>query len=811
MHHFVSFVIFSNDYWRTPCKKIEIITPLNGYKLYFTPIALIMSIRATLTQLVPFWSVEILRFCNLGNEYSMLFNLMINNILSFVVDKNIDEKFLILLGIITFLLYLLHKFDIVSLNFLKYDKSSFTITATITNDYVDMNETFKELNKHLIETYTITHLKLYNENVKIINSVQNLLLKHDLYLTVYYNETPSIRTNDKENNNSQQTKTVSYVISSYYIDLNNYVSSLKTERKSVILCGVENKTRLQINYPEILHAITHDLINNHGINNYTLMKHTENTIIESNDNKKDNTNSNKDKDNEVKDINKKEWYPTISSIDNLQIIDNLYISVRRNGLGNVYYELEEMNNDGKNSLIDTYLLNVMKTNKSHHKHETFKYSVDVLYLLSRATWYGNNETYTKTAKALHHYLIKKYLINDYISFDDDINVNLWNNNQRGNAVKEPFKIINNITHKNFNGEIKITIFCQCLNDKIEGKNLNKYFYKLESDVINVVELVRIADDEYSKHLEDKNINTIYHFTYIGQQKKQDGDISYSFSKKILSVDKDKERLNQTFDTIFNEHKDTLIADLNKLKDLTYYERTGMKRKKSYLFYGKPGTCKTNSVVAMALYDKRHIIEIPFSIIKSNEEMNYLMNVREIDSVKLTNDRIIYAFEEIDIGMKKFTRKEEDEPLESNANNNSNDEKKDAIIEKIAKNIGIKSTEQSSENVKLSLDTILSSFDGIGNYNGLVIVATANDEKALDASLTRDLRLTMVYHRESRQIDVIKIIENFFDAKITENLLPSIPDRQIIPAKLIALCDRNANSDVNDFVTNVLPELFAKTE
>lgn len=57
----------------------------------------------------------------------------------------------------------------------------------------------------------------------------------------------------------------------------------------------------------------------------------------------------------------------------------------------------------------------------------------------------------------------------------------------------------------------------------------------------------------------------------------------------------------------NEHTQMFINDINKLKDIEYYKEHGLKRKKGYLFHGEPGCGKTSTVVAIALYDERHIV------------------------------------------------------------------------------------------------------------------------------------------------------------------------------------------------------------
>ena len=50
-----------------------------------------------------------------------------------------------------------------------------------------------------------------------------------------------------------------------------------------------------------------------------------------------------------------------------------------------------------------------------------------------------------------------------------------------------------------------------------------------------------------------------------------------------------------------------MNDIKRLRDIEYYQKNGIKRKKGYLFYGHPGCGKTLSVIAMALEDNRHIL------------------------------------------------------------------------------------------------------------------------------------------------------------------------------------------------------------
>ena len=108
----------------------------------------------------------------------------------------------------------------------------------------------------------------------------------------------------------------------------------------------------------------------------------------------------------------------------------------------------------------------------------------------------------------------------------------------------------------------------------------------------------------------------------------------------------------------------------------------------------------------------------------------------------------------------------------------------------------------SSNLKsndLNIGKILSKFDGICNYDGLIIVATTNYKEKLDPALYRELRLTPIYFTYLRQSDAIEIIEKFYQVKLNQEQIDLIPDRKITPAKLVFLCEKHDDSDVSDLL------------
>ena len=93
-------------------------------------------------------------------------------------------------------------------------------------------------------------------------------------------------------------------------------------------------------------------------------------------------------------------------------------------------------------------------------------------------------------------------------------------------------------------------------------------------------------------------------------------------------------------------------------------------------------------------------------------------------------------------------KNADKKSDKNANTDDNDNN-DVVNQsdennKFIRNLIYEENEISDLNKdKLSLDTLLSRFDGIGNYAGLIIIGTTNNKNNIDPALYRDGRLSLV--------------------------------------------------------------------
>lgn len=283
----------------------------------------------------------------------------------------------------------------------------------------------------------------------------------------------------------------------------------------------------------------------------------------------------------------------------------------------------------------------------------------------------------------------------------------------------------------------------------------------------VAECVRVYNNYSAKMNKDK----LYHFIYKGKT----GSESLRFSSAVISdLASDTNRSFETFDHVFNEHKSSLVDDMDLLADTEYYRANGLKRKKGYLFYGDPGCGKTYSVMAMANHGKRHIIEVPMARVKTNEELEDIINSTTINGISFEKSQVIILFDEIDCGTNSLKKRDgvgevTKEPVEDPTK--GSEETALGALEKILSSRG------SEEKDKLSLGTVLSRLDGIGSYNGILFIATTNCINSLDPALYRHGRLDPYYFTFSRREDIKGMIEWAFKVELTEKQIAVLPDRE----------------------------------
>ena len=295
----------------------------------------------------------------------------------------------------------------------------------------------------------------------------------------------------------------------------------------------------------------------------------------------------------------------------------------------------------------------------------------------------------------------------------------------------------------------------------------EYHFIVGSNVVSIKKIEEFLSkclDEYEKSILDSTRNKLYHFIYQGYDTDRE---KTDYSVQILSDKNTETNTNfETFDTMVGENKKILINDLDRLHDLEYYKEKGLRRKKGYLFYGPPGCGKTSHVMAMANHDQRHILEIPLSRVKTAQQFENILNLKEINGIPICKDHLIYLFDEIDISLQSMEEKK-------------NIHTKDKALNKFIADVDV-----------INLDTLLSRLDGIGSYQGMVIVATTNRKNNLPPALCRHGRLTPMLFDLLEKEKIEEMIESYYSVKLTKSQKALIKGKKA-PSELHYMFETNS--------------------
>jgi SpoVK/Ycf46/Vps4 family AAA+-type ATPase len=277
----------------------------------------------------------------------------------------------------------------------------------------------------------------------------------------------------------------------------------------------------------------------------------------------------------------------------------------------------------------------------------------------------------------------------------------------------------------------------------------------------------------------------------------------TFSSKILT--NENTFCYETFDNLFNEHVEMFKNDIDRLKNIDYYKDTGMRRKKGYLFYGPPGCGKNMTVTAMALYDKRSILDISYHLIKENSELDDMLNLKFINDIPVENSRLILYADEIHVALEKYDNLSCDKPNQNDISELLNDIKSIMVNKDNNINKSIILNNSDKDNIdKLNIGSLLSLLDGNFNYDGLIFIGMTNYIEKINSVLCRSLRMTPIKFDYLRKIDIINLMEKTYSTELSQNDINKIPDKRFIsPADLRLLCEMNEKVNISIVIDKLL--------
>jgi hypothetical protein len=731
---------------------------------------------SVLTNLLPFWSTNIGAFFKLGNEYNMGITMVITQLVRYAEIYLDDQWVMAIIGML-FLIGLWAKLGFMSFWSEKQTKS---FTGTQAGTHVLFDATMTRLNSCLIRKYSACkNNTVHVSNAKlphsILGKVVDKCIESDLYLTVATEA-------------EKDTTKIIYTLSTTYKNLGEVVQSLLTEQmqwesenapNDMYLYGIESP-QFGYAYPDSILSIIqcmdekHKFTHMHCIDvpNIDVSGTNPVSVVTKIDSKKTATPAANKPITNIIDF-------TPDDVTDFRIAPGIKLTVSRNGVEAIF---RLVGDPGVNlyefvkQLKSTYTKYTIKTRRLYKNRVTLN--------LCKITTNGAMEKFSSIGVMVNYCLVKKYKVAEFRVVDLTDSGYIYDNTNQNKCNKNDLTFaVDNMVQYNVVDDLYITIE-QTTHAAASDTNIGVHSTNciMESERTSISDFITDCINFYHEDMGKKKTFESYHFVYNGMEKDR-----HTFIKTVLwDYGESPDGLPMT---MINEHTAQMQTNINKLRNKEYYIANGLRRKLSYVFYGSPGTGKTAMVTDMALYDRRHILEIPFSAIKTREEFVGLMNLTEIMGVPIKKDRLIILFDEIDIGLQNYKRVDDPTQILTTP---------PVIV------IGATTATPESTPSPLKLDTILSQLDGAGSYDGLIITAATNNLSVLDPALCRNMRLTPVEFRELRREDVRGIIERFYATNtaivMSDELAARLPDRKIMPSTLAYMCDQMAcEKTIDEFV------------
>ena len=300
--------------------------------------------------------------------------------------------------------------------------------------------------------------------------------------------------------------------------------------------------------------------------------------------------------------------------------------------------------------------------------------------------------------------------------------------------------------------------------------------------------------------------------------------------------------------------DANIAISNMLRHFAETEEWHLERgipyKKSFLFYGPPGSGKSSMIKAMSFELQRHVHYLNLSLVKNDQELTNLMSkvnfketiivIEDIDAqgsmvhtrkgetqIQSTNGTMANATNTINTTTKPET---DDVVLINNDTTNTNkaidqatllalttanaliadaNRKTNTLDNDKDKNPANSNGKAEAKN-QVTLSGILNQFDGIHNNHGMILIMTTNYPEKLDEALIRDGRVDeRIFFDYCDYEQIYKMFKNFYNGNSIS--IETIKEKLDLKKNKIAPCNvensmrrhySNAMSALEDLVDSI---------
>jgi hypothetical protein len=308
--------------------------------------------------------------------------------------------------------------------------------------------------------------------------------------------------------------------------------------------------------------------------------------------------------------------------------------------------------------------------------------------------------------------------------------------------------------------------------------------------------------------------------YLASIKRNRENIKFIYFLDKVKYDEEDNKLScwreeifettRSFNNIFFDGKSKLIEKVKFFMDNRnwYYEK-GLPYSLGIGLYGPPGTGKTSFIKALANYTNRHIIMFSLKLIKTKRQLDNFFFENTYSSLNpkgsICFNKKIIVFEDIDCIGDIILERSNQKQHKQKQFTESPQVKIEDVLTKITdvkdefKNV---ITCKPFEDEPITLDDILSLWDGILETPGRILIISSNHYNKLDSALIRPGRIDITHKFDNASYSTIsEMYFHLFGNKIDANKLIQINEHFYSPAEIINIYMSNKNEE--DFIARML--------